>query len=212
MKKTTSILSLALILAWASQAALLASSSGDVLGDFAARTRGGRLTFSYTYTAATQVTVKGGGQATVQDGMFRLVGDGLEIVCDGSAKWTLDRDAMEAIVEPVGEGALDALSNPAALLGRVDELFADRTVSKGRFQGRSVVTATMSTAPGTSQIKGMAIHFVGDTPVGLSVSMENGTSAEFVLEDVAFSDKGPEDIFHFDAGSLTCDWVVTDLR
>ena len=78
------------------------------------RVPGHRVTFEYAYSLiqdGTEGDTVTSGQVTVQGNAFRLDGLGMEIWSDGTARWTVDRQAKEVLIEPV-EGS-DPLTNPA---------------------------------------------------------------------------------------------------
>ena len=78
------------------------------------KVEGHRVTFHYTYS----LSQKGGDFAQVTDGdvtlegnCYKLQGLGMEVISDGTTRWTLDREAKEALVEPVEKE--DLFTNPA---------------------------------------------------------------------------------------------------
>jgi len=81
------------------------------------RAAGKRVTFNYDYSlsrgggAFEDVTC---GSVTAQDNAYRLEGLGLQIVCDGVTRWTLDEEAGELVIENVEKD--DILANPALLI------------------------------------------------------------------------------------------------
>ena len=81
------------------------------------KVEGHRVTFHYTYSLSR----KGGGFTPVTDGnvtvegnAYILQGLGMEVVSDGTTRWTLDRDAREAMVEKVVKE--DLFTNPALFI------------------------------------------------------------------------------------------------
>lgn len=59
------------------------------------------VTVAYEFsTVVDEVRFEDRGVIELQDGMWHLKGDSLEIYTDGQATWVLDPDSMEAIVEP----------------------------------------------------------------------------------------------------------------
>ena len=78
------------------------------------KARGQRVSFHYSYSlsksgaAFTQVT---DGRVTVEDNAYTLEGLGLQVVSDGTTRWTLDADAREMVIEPVQSD--DIFTNPA---------------------------------------------------------------------------------------------------
>ena len=82
------------------------------------KVQGHRVTFQYTYSLSqkgapfTPVTE---GKVTVEDNAYILQGLGMEVVSNGTTRWTLDREAREAMVEKVV--AEDLFTNPALFIG-----------------------------------------------------------------------------------------------
>ena len=82
------------------------------------KVQGHRVTFHYTYSLSqkgapfTPVTE---GKVTVEDNAYILQGLGMEVVSSGTTRWTLDREAKEALVEKVVEE--DLFTNPALFIG-----------------------------------------------------------------------------------------------
>ena len=81
------------------------------------RVQGQRVSFHYTYS----LSQKGSDFAPVTDGdvvvegnAYVLEGLGLKVVSDGTTRWSLDQDAMEALVETVEQE--DLFTNPALFI------------------------------------------------------------------------------------------------
>lgn len=81
------------------------------------KVQGHRVAFHYSYSlsqkgeAFTPVTE---GNVTVEGNAYILQGLGMEVVSDGTTRWTLDRDAKEALVEKVEKE--DLFTNPALFI------------------------------------------------------------------------------------------------
>lgn len=82
------------------------------------KVEGHRVTFHYTYSLSQKgepfhpVT---DGDVTVEGNAYKLQGLGMEVISDGTTRWTLDREAREAMVEKVV--AEDIFTNPALFIG-----------------------------------------------------------------------------------------------
>ena len=81
------------------------------------KVEGHRVTFHYTYS----LSQKGSsfapiteGDVTVEGNAYILQGLGMEVISDGTTRWTLDRDAKEAMVEKVQKE--DLFTNPARFM------------------------------------------------------------------------------------------------
>ncbi len=81
------------------------------------KAKGKRVVFDYDYSLSqnggefSNVT---SGKATVEGDSYNIEGLGLQIISDGTTRWTLDSEAMEVVVENADEGNL--LTNPALLI------------------------------------------------------------------------------------------------
>ena len=82
------------------------------------KVEGHRVSFHYTYSLSqdggsfTPVT---DGDVTVEGNAYVLEGLGLRVISDGSTRWSLDDDALEAVVENVEKENL--FTNPALFIG-----------------------------------------------------------------------------------------------
>ena len=64
------------------------------------RINSSEISFSYTYSVSGgKVSMTGQGSAVLQGDAYILDVDGMEVYCDGTARWTLDRKAEELIQE-----------------------------------------------------------------------------------------------------------------
>lgn len=89
------------------------------------RARGRRVQFHYVYSlskAGTAFSPVTEGDAVVEDGAYRLSGLGLDVTCDGTTRWTRDREAQELVIETVDTASV--LDNPALLMATY-ERYAD---------------------------------------------------------------------------------------
>jgi len=81
------------------------------------KVEGHRVTFRYTYSLSqkgadfAEIT---GGDVTLEGNCYKLQGLGMEVISNGTTRWTLDREAREAMVETVESE--DILTNPALFI------------------------------------------------------------------------------------------------
>lgn len=86
------------------------------------KVQGHRVTFHYTYSLSrngedfSPVT---DGAVTLEGNAYKLEGLGLEVVCDGSTRWSMDREARELVIETVEKE--DLFTNPALFIGSYKE-------------------------------------------------------------------------------------------
>lgn len=81
------------------------------------KVEGHRVTFHYTYSLSqkgSSFTPVTDGDVTVEDNAYIMQGLGVEVISDGTTRWTLDRDAREALVEKVEKE--DLFTNPALFI------------------------------------------------------------------------------------------------
>ena len=81
------------------------------------KVEGHRVTFHYTYSLSqkgSSFTPITEGDVTVEGNAYILQGLGMEVISDGTTRWTLDRDAKEAMVEKVQKE--DLFTNPALFI------------------------------------------------------------------------------------------------
>lgn len=59
------------------------------------------LGYSFTYTAEDGgIPLKFSGTLLVQQDKYKASGNGIEVYCDGSTRWVVDRESMEVYVQP----------------------------------------------------------------------------------------------------------------
>ena len=98
------------------------------------KVEGNRVQFHYTYSlsqngsAFVPVT---DGDVTVEGNDYILQGLGLEVISDGLTRWTLDREAKEALIEKVEQE--DLFTNPALFIASYKKYMkAIRVLDSGR--------------------------------------------------------------------------------
>ena len=73
----------------------------------AARLQQECVSLHYEFTLSQGVPVQMSGTLLAQDNCYRAKGNGVEIYCDGSTRWTVDPESREVYVEEAG--SLDEL-------------------------------------------------------------------------------------------------------
>ena len=193
--------------------AALSASAADDLRILATKIASSRVSFSYVYeTARDGFVMKGGGNAVVQGDAFRMEGNGLEIVSDGTTRWTADAEARELFIEPVDRSAVDFVSNPARLLANIDAAFTPVDAGESKFRGRVVQCYILSPADEGTGIRKLRLYFANRTLVGAAFILKDGSETEFMISDMVFDAPGPVSDFRFDEKKTDSGWVVTDLR
>ena len=191
----------------------LTSFAQTSVDGFFAKVGESRVSFDYTFLVNAQTKIKGSGDVTVQDDAFRMNGNGLEVWCDGSVRWTIDRDGEEAVVESVEEnGAARYSANPALLLTNLDKAFVRTKSATDTFQGKKAWAVYMK--PQVScDVSMVKLYFVSSVLEGASVTVADGTQTDFVFSGWKFEEKTESlSAFRFDESTLGKDYWMTDLR
>ena len=143
MKKTAIIIAAAAL-------ALFSIPSGaksKTLGSFIDKVSSSLVTFDYSFTMQTtksKTKMTGSGNVKVQGNAFFMEGNGMEVWCDGSTRWTIDRFAEEALVESVSESYDSYATNPALMITAVDDAFNEVSFGTSKFQGKAVDASVLS--------------------------------------------------------------------
>ena len=90
----------------------------------------GRVTAVYTYDVDGSVPVNGCGMAVLEGNCFRLSSGSLQILCDGSAIYTVDASSKEVYIESVGNAG-KLLKDPQRLLSGIKDLKVSGTTVSG---------------------------------------------------------------------------------
>lgn len=207
MKKCILLLSVLL------SAALSPVLAADDLRALTKKMADSRATFSYSYeTVRNGIVMEGGGTVAMQGEAYRMNGNGLEIVSDGTTRWTADAEAKELFIETVDRSAGDFVSNPARLLANIDAAFTPADAGESKFRGRVVQCYLLNPADKGTGIRKLRLYFADKTLVGAAFILKDGSEAEFVISDLVFAAPGPESDFRFDEKKTDGGWVITDLR
>lgn len=194
-------------------AVVLPAFAADDLRALTEKLADARVTFSYAYeTVRNGIVMKGGGTVAMQGDAYRMNGNGLEIVSDGTTRWTADAEAKELFIETVDRSAGDFVSNPARLLANIDAAFTPADAGESKFRGRVAQCYLLTPADQGTGIRKLRLYFANKTLVGAAIILKDGSEAEFVVSDLVFAAPGPVSDFRFDEKKTDGGWVVTDLR
>ena len=83
--------------------ALLMAGAGLHAQEILTRFSTDRISCKYTYSIDVPITLTYEGEALVQGECYYLKGNGLEIICDGVNRWTVDAEAREVYIENADE-------------------------------------------------------------------------------------------------------------
>lgn len=217
MKKTAIILAAAAL-------ALFSIPSGaksKTLGSFIDKVSSSLVTFDYSFTMQTtksKTKMTGSGNVKVQGNAFFMEGNGMEVWCDGSTRWTIDRFAEEALVESVSESYDSYATNPALMITAVDDAFNEVSFGTSKFQGKAVDASVLSPVHKgkySMDIAELKLFFKSGTSdlVGAEVKLNDGSVSEFSITGMTFSAQAEKkESFRFDEKTLDDSYVITDLR
>lgn len=217
MKKTAIILAAAAL-------ALFSIPSGaksKTLGSFIDKVSSSLVTFDYSFTMQTtksKTKMTGSGIVKVQGNAFFMEGNGMEVWCDGSTRWTIDRFAEEALVESVSESYDSYATNPALMITAVDDAFNEVSFGTSKFQGKAVDASVLSPVHKgkySMDIAELKLFFKSGTSdlVGAEVKLNDGSVSEFSITGMTFSAQAEKkESFRFDEKTLDDSYVITDLR
>ena len=217
MKKTVIILAAVALCAFS----VTSGAKSKTLGDFIDMVSSSLVTFDYSFSMQTPMSktkMTGEGKVKVQDNCFFMEGNGLEVWCDGATRWTLDRLAEEALIEPIDGSAESFATNPALLITAVDEAFEEVSFGTSKFQGKIVdasVLTPVTKGKSSMDIAGLKLFFKSGTSVliGAEIKLNDGSVSEFSISGLEFKEKGTEKgSFRFDEKTLDKSYVITDLR
>jgi hypothetical protein len=160
----------------------------------------------------------GEGNVKIQGNPFMLEGNGLEVWCDGSTRWTVDRMSEEALVEYVDDSADSYATNPALMISAVDSAFTEVSSGASKFQGKVADESVLSPkvkGKYSMDISRLKLFFKTGTAelIGAEVKLNDGSVSEFVIKNLSYSDKTEKkESFRFDEKTLDNSYVITDLR
>lgn len=157
------------------------------------------------------VKLDGKGVLELQGDSWILVGNGMEIRCDGKTLWTVDPESKEVVIDSLSDDiTAGIITNPAVMLINLRELFNLREVLPTK-EGKSLIYTLYPKAESEVSFVNMEI-LKGDSSLKqLTFSLEDGTSAVVNISSTKSGKKKPAEYF---SRSVNYDssWIVTDLR
>ncbi len=197
-----------------------AGAKSKTLENFISKVSSSLVSFDYSFSmqsVKSKTKMTGSGTVKVLGNAFRMEGDGMEVWCDGSTRWTVDRLSEEALVESVDDSYDSYATNPALMVTAVDEAFNEESFGASKFQGK-VVDASVLTpvrkGKYSMDIAQLKLFFRSGTSelVGAEVKLNDGSVSEFTISGMDYSDINEKESFRFDEKTLGDSYVVTDLR
>ena len=157
------------------------------------------------------VKLDGKGVLELQGDSWILVGNGMEIRCNGKTLWTVDPESKEVVIDSLSDDiTAGIITNPAVMLINLRELFSLREVLPTK-EGKSLIYTLYPKAESEVSFVNMEI-LKGDSSLKqLTFSLEDGTSAVVNIYSMKSGKKKPAEYF---SRSVNYDssWIVTDLR
>jgi hypothetical protein len=191
----------------------LNAAGQNIVTDFAKTLVDGCATFGYSYSMTGNVPLSGSGTIRLQGDAFSMEGDGLEVWCDGTTRWTVDTVAEECYIEGVEPGGLDYEANPALLVGAVDKAFKLKKTASATFNAQKVTEAVLVPVTDGGNITELSLMLTSaKKPAGLLVKTSDGNIITVTVKDFAVGAKSDLKAFGFDTKKLSNDYIVTDLR
>ncbi len=207
MKKT-------LLIALSMMLSLLSSAQTDALSVFRSKVLDSCVEFAYDFEAGLTTKLCGSGKAVLQGECFSVVGNGLDIKCDGKVVWTVDRSAKEALVESLEvDGANNIYANPALFITYMAESFTVKSQARATFDGKNCVKAVL-----LPKIKGdlseitLYLSADGNILYGAETKVKDGTVTKFTIPSFSFVEKKPLSVFTVSESSFDKSYIITDLR
>ncbi|NLZ19968.1 MAG: hypothetical protein GXY24_06865 [Bacteroidales bacterium] len=82
---------------------LTAAAQQHTLEELAAHLGTDRISLQYAFTIAQPAPVKLSGVLLIQGDCYQAKGNGVEIYCDGTTRWTVDPASREVYIETAGD-------------------------------------------------------------------------------------------------------------
>ena len=191
----------------------IAAAGQNVVTDFSKTLSDACASVGYTYSMSGQVPLSGSGTIKLQGDTFIMKGDGLEVYCDGTTRWTVDTAAEECYIEGVKEGGLDYEANPALIVGAVDKAFKLKKTVSTTFNGQKVTQAVLEPATKDGNITELSLMLTAaKKPAGLLVNTSDGNVITVTVKDFALTPATTREAFSFDTKKLNKNYFITDLR
>ena len=170
--------------------------------------------FSYTVSKTGSPDVTGEGSMRMQDDDYVLMQGSLEIRCHGGEIWTVDRDAMEVVIESGENPSSGFIANPSVFLKSFADIFECVSSGKGTFAGSACLCFGLKPKAEDSGMDSVDLYISpdGQSVTGMVMKLTDGTSVRFVISNFRLSGKTDPSSFTTDLSSFGSDYIVTDLR
>lgn len=169
------------------------------------------VTYSYE-TEMSGVKIVGNHALEIQNDMWHVKGNGLEIWCDAQTLWTTDPVAKEVVIENAAFPGSGELTNPALLLLRIDDWF-DIKQEKLVNDGRAVLYILSPKPEAGVNIEYLNLELLKSTGMisSGSFALEDGNAVSLTFLSMALKPKKPVSYYR-PSQSFDASWILTDLR
>ena len=89
-----------------------------------------RVSFDFALSSKGKAPLQMNGKAVVDGECYRFQGNGIEVYCDGTTKWTVDQETKEVYIERSG-GSSTFLDNPAVWIDNTKDLKVSKSAISG---------------------------------------------------------------------------------
>lgn len=150
--------------------------------------------------------MRGDAEVAVQGDSYTMIGNGLQVYCDGKKVWSVDSAAKEVYVESVDDLAANSLANPAALFMRLGTSF--NVVSSSQSGDKFLYGLSPKVYCGV--VSADLVLTPDGKPISAVFVLEDDIKVEVTVESVAVEKTKPEDVFRPQV-AFGSDWIVTEL-
>lgn len=154
----------------------------------------------------SQTRVSGEAHVSVQGDSYKMIGNGLQVYCDGSKVWTVDSTTKEVYIESVDDMAVNSLANPAALFMHLGTSF--NVVSSAQAGGK--LSYKLAPKVNCGVISADLVLTQDGKPVSAVFALEDGLKVDVTVKSMSTEKIKPEDDFRPQV-SFGSDWIVTEL-
>ncbi|MCQ2136223.1 MAG: outer membrane lipoprotein carrier protein LolA [Bacteroidales bacterium] len=191
------------------------SYAQDAVAQFSQRLASQRAEFTYSFSAGADTKISGGGKAVLQGECFIVVGNGLELRCDGKEVWTIDRKAKEVMAESLmTDSFADLYANPALLVANLGTAFHVKYLRATTVSGKAAAVYALTPKESVPEMNSLTVTLApdGSAIYSAQLKMKDGTSTTVNIPSFSFLAFGDSSKFKTSLSSFDKSYVVTDLR
>jgi len=192
---------------------LLASAQQkDVLKTFTSKADTQKASFTYKFTAGSSMS--GSGSVVLQGNCFKLSAGSVEMTCNGKDLWTVDKEAEEAIIEPVDTPETAGAFNPALLITALDQAFSIKGQNTTTVGGKKAIRYILVPKQKGSDLTELVAVIAEDASAlySLKCTIKDGTVTNFTIPSFTFGPKSDISEFTVSDSAFGKNYIVTDLR